>query len=76
MIHPETLYEDRELTVRRIERLEEELRICDERIDEWQWAKKSLKDELDQEKESLHDIDSEAVKLYGKNRALREGFAV
>jgi hypothetical protein len=76
MIHPQTLYEDRELTVRRIERYEKEIMICKERKDEWITIERELQEQLEKEKESLNDIDKNAVKLYGKHTAMNEGFAI
>jgi hypothetical protein len=64
------------LTVRRIERLESDISICHERRDEWVAIERELQEQLEKEKESLHDIDQNAVKLYGKHTAMNEGFAV
>ena len=76
MIDPRYLYQDREDTNNRIDRLEEELRICDEHIDNWTAQKKEVKAELDKEIEFRNTIDSNAVKLYGPNAARKEGFYV
>jgi hypothetical protein len=76
MIPPQILYEDRELTVRRIERYEKDLIICKERKDEWIAIERELQEQLEKEKESLNDIDRSAVKLYGKHAAMNEGFAI
>jgi hypothetical protein len=76
MIDLRYLYDDREDTVRRIDRLEEEKRICQEHIDNWIAQMEEINAELDKEIEFRNTIDSNAVKLYGPNMARKEGFYV
>ncbi len=76
MIDSSVLYEDREITVRRIERLEKEISICRDRKNEWVTAERELKALLDREQESLNTIDEQAVKICGQEGARQRGFYV